>query len=192
MRTNLIGTVALALIPVAAAIAVPNEQTVSFQFYDTPTDPNSDVVFAVELTLVPDMIIESEFGPNGWVGWELTNAKFIEPDAGGDIEWNEAYPYVDTADGLWWVAHADMGNILIAEFVEPPLVSGTADPVDVNEDDLDYNFEGGIYTPPASPREPPHPVTGALTYSFQRAAEPPPIEDGNDEPVEIPEGPHDP
>ena len=184
MRTNLLGAVTLALIPVAAANAVPNEQTISFEIYETPTDPDSDVVFAVELSLEFDNYFEFGEGPNGSVGWEITNAKFILPDSGGDIVWNEAYPDV----AIWWVSHADVHNPAIAEFVEPPLVSGTATPVDQNEDDLDYDFEGEVYSPPAPPGEPPHEVTGSLTYTFQRALEPEPIEEADDEPVDVDDG----
>lgn len=164
-------------------LATPQEQTVRFTIHETPSDPTSDVVFVMEMTLVPDSVAPGP-GAGGLVGWEVANVLFTQVTGSGDVLWSEDYPAVDTLDGLWWVLHADMENPEIAELVLPPLIAGTAAPDDPNEDDLDYDFEGTVYTPPQPPKEPPYPVTASLTFTFQRAMEPSPFEEESDEPAD--------
>lgn len=179
--------VAMLLVFPAAALAVPADQSIEFKIYETPTDPTSDVVFIAVLSLTYQDDVPGAAN-SGLVGWEVTEIELTRPDAAGDIVWREAFPSVATSDGLWWAYHRNMDNPMLDEFVKPAQVSGTATPDDPTEDDLDYSVKGETYTPPAAPGEPPHPITAALDYSFQRAMDPEPIEDGNDEPVETDDG----
>jgi hypothetical protein len=90
---------------------------------------------------------------------------------------------------LWWVEHEDPRNPQYEEFVLPPLIEGLAYADDPNEDDLEFSFEGEVYTPPSPPEEAPYPVTGALAHEFTCYGELDPFEFGLDEPVEVPENP---
>jgi hypothetical protein len=163
------------------ASALPDDQTIDYSVYATPTDPESAVVFIASLTLVADSASAEE------VGWEVTEIRFTQPGEGSnpDIVWVESTPVVESPDGLWWVDHADVENPVDSEFVMPPLLTGTALPEDPAEDDLDYTLEGVTYTPPQTPEEPPHATTAAMDYSFQRAMAQAPIEEEEDELVEV-------
>lgn len=182
MRSNTLHTVLIVGMVVgttytAARAELPDDQIVEYRVHETPTNPESAVVFAVRLEL---RAVDSD--ANG-VGWEITTAKFRQPDT----TWTEDSPYIDSPDGLWWVDHADPNAPEESEFVLPPLLVGTATADDPLDDDLDYDLEGVEYSPP--PGEPPYENTGALDYSFTLAHEEDPLEEGDDEPVEVPDDP---
>ncbi len=138
-----------------AVRGVTPDQIVSFIFHETPTDPNSDVIFTVELSL---SAAETE---GNSVGWEITQARLVEPLEGeGETVWVDAEPNVNTADGLWWIEHSDPESPQASEFVEPPLIDGQAE--DPDGVDLNYTFEGFPYSPP--PEGPPYTTTASIAF----------------------------
>lgn len=162
--------------------------TVEYDLRETPGDPNSDITHRVILGLIDD----SRDGDN--VGWEVAVLTIRELDENGDVRdsWTKDYPTVDTADGLWWIEHADPDEPVMDEFVVLPRIYDTAKALDPGDSDLDFDFEGHVYEEP--PGGPPFGTTASLD-SFLRLAEtpaPPPKKDENDEPVEIPPFPESP
>lgn len=172
--------------PFEARAQLPPDQSIEYVIRQTPTDPESTIVFLVRLELTA---MDSD--ATG-VGWEIGSAEFRQPGTGGasDTVWSDILPAVDSPDGLWWVDHADNRVPQESEFVLPPWLMGTAPADDPANDDLDYDFEGVTYTPP--PAGAPFENTGALDYSFTLAAAQEPVEEGDDEPVEVPPATGDP
>ncbi|MHC4696604.1 MAG: hypothetical protein ACYTFA_07680 [Planctomycetota bacterium] len=162
---------------VDSAEALPDDWTIDYKIHATPTDPQSDVVFVVRMEIVADSSTDE------LVGWEVREIRFTRPGEGGnpDVVWVEASPVLASPDGLWWVAHANVDYPMLWEFAFLPWLDGTALPEDPMEDDLDYDFHGDKYTPPAPPGEPPYDHTTVMTYSFTRAMAEDPIEEGEDE-----------
>lgn len=163
-----------------AARALPADRTILYQIHETPTNPESPVVFKIELEISAVMADPEE----DTIGWEVTEAVFTIVDTGGDIVWSIAEPDVDTPDGLWWVEHADVTKPVQSEFVLAPPLAGTADPDDPQDDDLLYDFVGAEFQ-----GTPPYQTTGAMYYTFAMAADPEePVEDGDPrEPVDVPD-----
>lgn len=158
---------------------LPADWIITYYIHETPTDPESDVTFTIAMYLAAgDRDGES-------VGWDIVYIDFVQPGTGNpDTTWTEASPYVDSADGLWWIDHADGTFPDVAEFDMPPLLVGTAAADDPNDDDLEYDFEGVTYTTP--PGGDPYAHNVALTYFLALAPEPMvPLEEGDDEPVDI-------
>lgn len=172
------------------ANALPDDRWAEYTVYETPNDPQSDVVFIVRLHLVADQQINGE-GTAGSIGWEVTGMDFTQPGTPSDTLWTEDSPSVDTPDGLWWVDHADLSNPDTAEFALPPSLVGTATADDPADEDLDYDLAGEEYTPPAAPGEPPHEVTGSLTFDSYLATSQAAVEEGDDEPIRISGGVED-
>jgi hypothetical protein len=126
-------------------------------------------------------------------GWAITTLEIrqLDPNNGPDTVWTKADPNVPTADGLWWVNHASVANPHAGEFVLPPHLVGTATATDSNGTDLEYDFVGVTYTPPATPTSPPYAVTAATTYELRLVGEQTPIAEGSDDPTETdPPTPH--
>ncbi len=163
-----------------ANAALPDEQIIEYRVHEIPTDPESTVVFVVRLELTAADSDGNE------IGWEITTAEFRQPGSGGDTIWAENSPYVDTADGLWWIEHADPEAPEESEFVLPPWLAGIATADNPQDDDLDYDLEGVEYSPPPLPGDPPYENTAALDYSFTLSQEEEPLEEGDDEPVDVP------
>jgi len=183
-RALIMGT-AVGLSYTTANAVLPDDRWVALRVHETPNDPESALVFVVWLELTA---MDSD-GDD--VGWDIITAKFIQPGT-PDTTWTDNSPYVDTADGLWWIEHADHEAPLDSEFVLPPWLAGTATADDPLDDDLDYDFAGVTYTAPSPPGEPPYANTGALDYSFTLTLEQTPMEEGEDEPVDIPDNPGEP
>lgn len=158
---------------------LPPDQTIEYLIRETPEDPNSPVVFAVTLAL------EASDSDGNSVGWDITEAEFVEFDEYGDPArtWVEDDTNVPTTDGLWWIEHADPADPQPSEFAKPPLLEGTAAAEDPAENDLDYALEGVTYTPP--PEGQPYQDTAAIDHEFILVSEIEPIKEGEDEPVEI-------
>ena len=184
-RTQAIGllmgtVVALGLVQDAGA-TLPADQKIVYRIHETPTDPSSGVVFTVTLKLVAEDIDGDD------VAWRVSKATFKQKQPAR--EWAEAYPSVDTPDGLWWVTHADPQSPAITEFSLPPFMDGTATAQDSGYDDLDFEFEGTVYVAPPPPDNPPYGEnTTASTYWFQLVGSSVAEEEGEDEPVEADEG----
>ena len=171
----------MSLMTAASASALPSDRIVKYVIRDDPSDPGSDVVLNVALTLHPS---DSDAGS---IGWEITEIELRAPGSGGgaDTVWVESAPDVDTADGLWWVDHSNTNTPQLSEFTVPPRLAGTASAEDPADADLDYDFRGRSYTPPANGA--PYDPTAALDYSFTADGETAPIAEGEEEPTELQE-----
>lgn len=164
----------------AIAAALPDDYTMVYQMRETPTDPHSDLTFRVTLKLSADQADGDD------VGWKVTEILIDQYDLDGNVSdtWSELVPFVDTADGLWWVLHADFDNLLEIEFDLPPVVSGTMPAKSPTTEDLDYSFNGEVYSPPPPPGGSPYMFTTAATYMFVLAETEETIGDEEEEPVE--------
>jgi hypothetical protein len=154
--------------------------TARYGIHETPADPNSPLTFLITLSLM------ASAGDCTATGWAITTVEIrqIDPNSGPDTVWTQADPNVPTPDGLWWVNHADVASPQANEFVLPPHLVGTAIADDPNDADLEYDFVGVTYTPPAAPETPPYDVTAALDYALVRVGEEIPIGEGSAEPTE--------
>lgn len=186
MGTKLLGVIAgigtmLCSTPSRLMATPPTHMVVTYSIHDDPQDPESDVVFRITLGL-------DRFDYNATsIGWEISEAQF-ETVGGTEMIWTAAYPYVDSLDGLWWTDHADVDNPVLAEFLVPPTLEGTAEAKNSEDPDLDYLFAGNVYTPPAPPGQPPFgSATGSSTFSFLIDGDEEPMEEGEAEPVELSE-----
>jgi len=157
---------------------MPANQTVSFKMHSNPADPNSAVDFTVTLSLTATEI------SSGSVGWTVSEIQFVRPGVGGapDQSWAVTFPIVLTADGLWWVQHADPAAPEVSEFSLPPYVAGVASALDPADEDLSYALQGHPYSPP--PGGAPFLRTAALSYAMVLVDTETPVKGGNDEPVE--------
>lgn len=162
----------------AAALDTPRLQTVRYVIHTDPGDPDSPVKMQVEL------LLERELASGSAIGWRVQRIELRKPDGAGFQVWTKDQPPLGTADGLWWVAHADPETPETGEFTLPPALSGTAAAVGALDEILVYSIESVPYTPPA--QGPPWPVTAALTYSFTDAAAAPVVEPAVNEPSEVP------
>ena len=164
------------LASVSSATEPPIKQDVVYKIHD---DPNSPITFTIWLSL------EEAAVDGNSIGWEILKVRFRQiGEAGGpDTIWSVSDPNVPTPGGLWWVDHVDGGNPQLAEFDDPPHLTGVATSDDPSGTDLKYDFEGVSYTPPPSglPWDP----TAALDYELKLKGESTALESGDDEPVEI-------
>lgn len=177
LKTRFVYVVTVGLLSVFAgkAQALPPDQSLEYRIYD-----GSVLIFKIRLYLKH---AESGVGENGW---SVTKAEFHQPGT-NEGDWVKNNPSVDTPDGLWWVEHADIENPELSEFCLPPLLEGCAESKDPADEDLDYSFEGHVYTEPPGGR--PYDITVALDYLFQRVGKSNPEEEGDDEPAELDEVP---
>ncbi|MDO8629778.1 MAG: hypothetical protein Q7R41_04735 [Phycisphaerales bacterium] len=157
---------------------LPPNQAVTFKMHSNPADPDSSVDFEVTLRLTP-----AEVGVDS-VGWRIREIKFFKPGVGGALDrtWIVAFPSVPSADGLWWVSHANTAAPEVSEFSLPPYLNGFALAVDPADEDLNYALVGRPYTPPAGGA--PYLQTAALTYVTALADTEWLVKEGDDEPVE--------
>ena len=79
-------------------------------------DPLSNITHRLIVGLFEDIRVGDS------IGWEVAVFTIYELDGNGDVayRWSKGYPAVDTADGLWWIEHADSDNPALGEFVLPP------------------------------------------------------------------------
>jgi hypothetical protein len=161
-----------------ASATMPSGQEVVYRIHETPTDPQSAVVFTVAVKLVAEEI------DGAAVGWRVATATFNQKSP--VRTWVKMNPVLDTPDGLWWITHADPMAPLLTEFLAPPLMYGTADAQDTSYADLDFEYAGASYVSPPPPGEPPYGEnTAAAIYWFQLVGITEPEEDSDeDEPVE--------
>lgn len=157
-----------------AALPVKPDQVIVYKIREEPQDANSAVVFEVSLELT-----NMDQDGNA-IGWQIELAKFVQIVAGGaNIEWTQEKPL---GSSLWWVEHAVPSEPQLEEFDEVLRLQGTAESVDPQNHELNYDLEGIPYT--SSPLAYSGRVT-ALTYTFTKAGQAAPEEEGDDEPVEI-------
>ncbi len=172
----LAGILALMCAVPAVASTPPNSHTVRFLLREIPTDLTSDVLYEIELALEPD-----SWDSTG-VDWDVSKMTVSRLNDFGktDATWIATNPLA----GLWSVAHADISNPIPGEFDVAPLMSGVADAVDPDEEDLVFTFESALYDPIGP--WPPVP-TGAVQYNFELADSETTEVSGDDEPMEIEE-----
>ncbi|MCG8406774.1 MAG: hypothetical protein MI923_16380 [Phycisphaerales bacterium] len=166
---------ALILVLPSTGLGLPADRTIIYEIHETPSDPQTAVDWTVEL----DLKAADSKGADD-IGWEIQEIR-ITDEGTQAVEWCEVNPYSNGSDNLWWLSHDDSNNPTVDEFTEPPLMQGTATNVST---DLDYDFEGTLYTPPAPPQQPPYPVTSSLCYRFHIVGEQDPEADEQDEPAE--------
>jgi hypothetical protein len=120
------------------------------------------------------------------IGWGIAAVEIrqIGQDGSTTARWAKVGPSVSTADGLWWINHANANSPQPAEFVRPPHLEGLAENEDPNDTDLIYDFQGEFYTAPPAPASPPYAITASLDYSFTLVDAPEPLLDQAGEPVE--------
>ena len=156
MRTNRLfvifgwAVIALAAPPLYAddpPCAPPQTWTVRYWVHETPADPNSPVTLKYELALTA---VAGDCTATGWAVASI-EIRQVDPLGGPDRVWAQNDPNVPTADGLWWVSHADVANPQSNEFVLPPNLVGIATAADPNDADLYYNIAGVAETPPDPP-----------------------------------------
>jgi hypothetical protein len=165
----------MSLVSLAAAqSSLPPDQSIRYRVHANPADANSAVVFDIIL----DLSARQREGEN--VGWGIESLEFQQPVVGNDPRvWVATLPPVQTADGLWWVQHQSADDPQIGEFLQPPLLVGTAVPVDPANSNFDYAIEGSTNLTSELSVD-----TAVLTYSFNAAH--PPIDTAvADEPAEL-------
>jgi len=160
-----------------ALTQLPPDQAVTFKMRSDPADPNSSVDFEVTLGLTAaEVDVDS-------AGWTIREIEFFKPGVGGarDRRWIVASPHVPSADGLWWVSHADVAAPEVSEFSLPPDLDGFASALNPVDEDLHYVLVGDPDTPPAGGA--PSLYTASLGYAMALPPpeDPPPVDD---EPVE--------
>ena len=159
-----------------AQAELPDDRIAEYYVRETPTDPESDIIFIVTLELTA---VDQD---GDEIAWKITELTLTEPGQGHE----EDTVWVDDAlepEAYWWVEHLDPGDPKKAEFDWPPLLQGTADAVDPSDDDLEYDF-GGDYCD-SQCQQLFNGKVGALDYSFTLVGEEGPEAEGDDEPVEI-------
>lgn len=168
------------------ADARPPDFTVQLNLHKTVGDPTSDNDFLITMGL---MEVERDGSDIGWHVQVVTIRQLN--DSGEVVEtWFKTNPFVDTADDLWWIEHADPDNPVNSEFLVPPLIYGTAGHVNPTEAALEFEFEGALYVAP--PGGAPFPNTASLTTLLQEEGNPTPKKEETDEPVEAPDEPQEP
>lgn len=162
-----------------AATTVDTVVKVVYRIHQTPTDPQTPLVFTVAMWL------EKQSSVGNQVAWHAVQIEFRKKGTGGapDKVWDAYDVPADTTDDLWWVTHANTNTPLASEFKLPPRYFGTAEPVAQTSEDLDFDFRGRTYTPPQGGA--PYAVTAGMNYDFDTAVGPQ-IPPETDEPVECP------
>ncbi len=163
---------------------LPDDRIVSLLIRETPSDPESDVEFVVEVWVAAEEVDGDE------VGWRVDMVQIKRLDEEGEVadKWSEALPEVQTSDGLWWIEHADAASPETEEFVLPPLMLGTAVSEDPQNDDLVYDVLGSVYQAP--PGGPMFPITASLSFTFTSDGST--LKEGEEEPAEVPVDPNQP
>lgn len=142
-----VGAVSLTATPLRAdgpPCTSPQTWTVRYWVHETPSDPNSPVTLKYELALC------AVDGDCTATGWAVTSIEIRQVDllGGPDRVWTQDDPNLPTADGLWWVSHANVDDPQSSEFVLPPALEGIATAADPNDADLHYTVAGVAETPP--------------------------------------------
>jgi hypothetical protein len=112
---------ALVQAAVGAALALPQEIAIEYHIKSNPLNPLSTTVVSVRLHLRAMQQVDNQ------IGWRIEKLWVRRPNVGSPDEvWCETLPAVQSADGLWWITHADPEEPVTAEFTAPPRLSGQA------------------------------------------------------------------
>jgi hypothetical protein len=139
---------AASLLPGAAvSLGGPSRATmnkvITYRVYDDPSDQqNREAIWEIRL-----YVTESESDQDS-IGWAIGKIEVVDLSVDPDKVYTDQSPTVDTADGLWWVTHADLEDPQVAEFDDAPPLSGTADAPDPQEPDLEYELAGAELSSP--------------------------------------------
>ncbi len=158
---------------------LPRNRTIFFNIHTDPANPESPVLVSIQVSL------EAREREGNVVGWYPLWVAITQFGPQGEVveSWTHFDPLL--LDGLWYVAHENPLEPASEEFTNPPELSGVAESDTPNGPTLEYFVAGNApVTPPISP----YPITSILDYSFQRSDDPAPIDEDEDEPVDIPEG----
>ena len=155
--------------------AMPANRVVRFFVRETPTDVESDLIFASALK------ISASERDGESVGWSISEIRLKEYSSPVRI-WIDDSPTTPSPSGLWWIDHVDGDVPEDSEFDVTPSMTGTAAAQDPNDDDMDYDLLGATYSPPPS-------LFGgsvsSQTFDFTFDGESTPYIDGTDEPTAI-------
>ncbi|RIK63271.1 MAG: hypothetical protein DCC65_16250 [Planctomycetota bacterium] len=161
-----------------AAFALPSDRSIFYNLREDPEDPESDVVFRIEL------ILHAMSATGSTVKWRIDEAVFTQYDGQTVLgEFSKVLPTVPGSDGLWWVTHANTEAPTLDEFDMPPHLTGTAERKSGSGADLAFDFEGVAYTPP--PGGPPFDPTAGIDHSMKNASTQEIIVQAEEEPTEM-------
>lgn len=156
----------------------PEFQSISFIFHTVPSDPQSSVSLVVTLLMTPVAVDGND------VGWGIDAASFARPiESGGWRQWQSGPIEVnDSADGLWWVTHADISAPADSEFTLLPALAGWGEPETLGDAELLFVIEAAETGTPGDPEAPYAMQTAYGRYFFTDGD----IEvDGDEDPVEV-------
>jgi hypothetical protein len=162
----------------------PESKIISLLFHSIPDDPASEVSLVVTLSLSP---VASD---GNTIGWSIDAVDFFKPtENDGWKRWQTgALDVLDSPDGLWWVAHADVSSPTESEFTVLPALAGLGDPEHLDDPELFFIIEATESTIIADPDAPYASRTAYCHFHFSDGED---QVEGNDEPVEI-DRPEDP
>ena len=162
-----------------AQAELPADRVAEYSIRETPTDPESDVLYTITLELTA----VNQDGDE--IAWEITEVTVTEPAQGnsGKTVWVDDAPDPATQDGYWWVEHADPADPQDAEFDVPPPLERTAEAVDPSDDDMEYELAGAYCD--AQCQQVYNSEGGALDYTLKLTNEEEPEVEEDDEPVQI-------
>ncbi len=179
LLATLVATIVLGTGFSVAKADLPGNRTIKYHIRQTPSDPQSDIIWTVEL----DISASDSNGES--VGWQIGAMHIRDHDTSYSPlrSWIKTSPQVNTPDGLWWVDHADHMDPLASEYDVTPLLEGTAITTRQSGGDLEYSFAGDSYggSPSYGGK-----VSG-LTFSFILPEKEDPEIEADDEPGEIDE-----
>ncbi len=156
----------------------PEIQCISLIFHTIPNNPQSGVSLVVTLLMTPVAVDGNS------VGWGIDAAIFARPIEGGEWRnWQSGPIEVnDSADGLWWVNHADISAPAESEFTVLPALAGWGEPEAPGDAELLFVIESSETGAPADPNAPYALQTAYGWYYFTDGD----LEvDGDEDPVEV-------
>lgn len=156
----------------------PESQCISLIFHTIPSDPQSSVSLVVTLWLTPGAVEGNS------VGWGIDAASFARPIGNGEWQLWQSGPIEvnDSADGLWWVAHADISAPAETEFTVLPALAGWGEPETLGDAELLFVIEAAETGVPGDPNAPYSLQTAYGRYFFTDGD----LElDGDEDPVEV-------
>lgn len=161
---------------------LPRNRSIYFNIHADTANPESPVVVSIQVSL------DAREREGHVVGWYPLWVAITQYGPQGEVveSWTQFDPLL--LDDLWYVAHENPLEPTSEEFTNPPELSGTAEADTLNGPTLAYYIAGKN---PGTPPVAPYPITSILDYSFQRSDELDPIDEDEDEPVDIPEGEDD-
>lgn len=186
MEANGIVTLLSALVALGGAntpanAALPGDVLIQYNIREIPTQTLSDVVFNVAI----DMTAVAEDGNEiAWFPTAITITRYQGQE--GETVWMTDAPAFDTVDGYWWVEHADIADPRSEEFHMPPYMTGIAEAGDSGVQELEYELRGVTCNAECQAMFGGH--VAAVDHRFRLVNQSRPLEEGEDEPVEIPEG----